>query len=94
VVFLLALPRLRLLVLVPALLALVPWFFAGRGVGQPFLMQTGFWPALLVGAAVVAYAVCEAARRRLPMPALAQRLSSRDSVLARHGERQPESAKP
>jgi hypothetical protein len=94
VVFLLVLPRLRLLVLVPALLALVPWFFAGRGVEQPFLMQTGFWPALLVGAAVVAYAVCEAARRRLPMPALAQRLSSRASFLARPGERQPESAKP
>jgi hypothetical protein len=94
VVFLLVLPRLRLLVVVPALLALVPWFFASRGVGQPFLMQTGFWPALLVGAGVMAYAVSEAARRRLPMPALAHRLPNRVSFLARPGKPRPESAKP
>jgi hypothetical protein len=70
-VFVLLLPRLRLLIVVAALLALVPWFFAGRGAMAPFMAQSGFWPALLVGAASVSFAAAEAGRqRRQPAPEL------------------------
>jgi hypothetical protein len=64
-VFLLLLPRLRLLVLIPALLALVPWFLESRGSFPPFVAQTAFWPAMLVGGTAIAYAAWGAARERL-----------------------------
>jgi hypothetical protein len=61
-VFLLLLPRLRLLVLIPAMVALVPWFLDSRGSFPPFVAQAAFWPAMLVGAATVAYAAWNTAR--------------------------------
>jgi hypothetical protein len=64
-VFLLLLPRLRLLVLIPALLALVPWFLESRGSFPPFVAQAAFWPAMLVGGTAIAYAACGAAREPL-----------------------------
>jgi hypothetical protein len=55
--FVLFLPRLRLLVVIPTLLALVPWFLANRQALDPFAAQAAFWPGLLVGAACLAYAL-------------------------------------
>ena len=71
-VFLLVVPWLRPLVLVPAMLAAIPWFFAGRDVSEPLAAHAAFWPATLVGAAVVAYAVEQAVRPWLRMPRFAQ----------------------
>jgi hypothetical protein len=64
VLYLLLVPRLRLLVLVPAMLAVVPWFFAAEGGLDPLLAGAAFWPALLAGAATIAYLVTERVRRR------------------------------
>jgi hypothetical protein len=64
-VFLLVVPRFRLLVLIPAMVALVPWFLASRGLFPPFIAQAAFWPAMLAGAAAVGYAAWNAARERL-----------------------------
>lgn len=55
VVVLLTLARLRLLVLVPAMLAAVPWFYASRDALPDFLAGAAFWPALLVGGATLAH---------------------------------------
>jgi hypothetical protein len=62
--FVLLLPRLRLLVVIPAMVALVPWFFTGRDALDPLVAGSAFWPALLVGAAAVAYAGLGALRAR------------------------------
>ena len=64
-VFLVLVPRLRLLVLVPALLALLPWFFASRDAFPAFAAGAAFWPALLAGAAALAYAVAGTVRAQL-----------------------------
>jgi hypothetical protein len=64
VVVMLALPRLRLLVLIPALLAVVPWFYADRAGVPDFLAIAAFWPALLLGAATLAHMAVEYASER------------------------------
>jgi hypothetical protein len=63
--YLLLLPRLRVLVLVPVLIATVPWFFASRGTGPPGVSIALVWPVLFMGAATVAYAAWVAVRRRV-----------------------------
>jgi hypothetical protein len=94
VVLLLMLPRLRLLVVIAALLALVPWFFESRVTGQPFLSQSGFWPAMLAGAATVAYTVLGLARERLGSRRRAAGLRRRAAALTRRGERRVEPEQP
>jgi hypothetical protein len=77
VVALLVVPRLRLLVLLPAVVSLVPWFFVGRGTMASFPGGTMFWPALVVGAATTAHIAARGARerrRRAPRGPLAVRL--------------------
>jgi hypothetical protein len=88
VVFLALAPRLRLLVVVPALVALVPWFFVSRDVAEPFAAVAAFWPALLVGAASVAYALHEALKRRVGTPAWATAARGRFASLTRRDRRQ------
>jgi hypothetical protein len=83
VVFLLLLPRLRLLVLVPALVSLVPWFFVSRDHLPVFARETAFWPALLVGAACVAYALRQVTRQRIDPSALAEPVLSRRPAFLR-----------
>lgn len=59
--YLLILPRLRMLALLPALLAFPELFFTGRGVWPPFLAGAAIWPAFVAGAGLVVYvalAVC------------------------------------
>ena len=77
VVVLLLVRRLRLLVVIPALLAAVPWFYADRGAIPHLTSVTGFWPALLAGAATVAHMVVVLATERVlargPRPTLATR---------------------
>jgi hypothetical protein len=90
VVYLLLLPRLRLLVAIPALLALVPWFFTSRGAAPPFAAGTAFWPALLLGAATVGYAVREATRERIAMPPFVDALRNRVSAAGRRAGRPAE----
>jgi hypothetical protein len=63
--YLLILPRLRVLAALAVGLAIVPWFFASVGVLAPFTATAGAWPALLLGAAVVTYALEPALRRRI-----------------------------
>jgi hypothetical protein len=92
--FLLVVPGLRLLVLIPALLALVPWFFANRGVLDPFIAQTAFWPAMLAGAAAVAYAVWGITRERLAARGVGGGLRRRAAVVARREGRRAAPAKP
>lgn len=94
VVFVLLVPGLRLLVLVPALLALVPWFFADRGAVDSFPAQAAFWPAMLVGAASLAYAVRSMVRERLPGRELTSELLRRAPISPRRSSRPVEPAKP
>jgi hypothetical protein len=82
VVFLLVLPRLRLLAIVPALLAVVPWFFASR-VGAGFVSETAFWPALLAGAAALTYSGRELARERFGSTRFAGAAASLPGAVAR-----------
>lgn len=84
VVLLLALPRLRLLVLIPAMLAVVPWFFEDRGAVAAFLAGTAFWPALLVGAATVAHVAWGAASQRTGATRLNEAVHARAESLAQH----------
>jgi hypothetical protein len=88
VVFLLLLPRLRLLVVIPALVALVPWFIASRNGIDPFAAQVAFWPAMLVGVASLAYAGWGLARDRLQGTRLAGVLGRRAGALRLRGRRE------
>lgn len=56
-VYLLLVPRLRMLVLIPALIALPELFFAGQDGTDPFVAGIPAWPAFLVSAGVLAYAL-------------------------------------
>jgi hypothetical protein len=87
VVYLLLLPRLRLLVLLPALVALVPWFIADRHGITAFAAQTAFWPALLVGAASLAYAVLSVARERTSGTRVASAVGARAGALRKRRRR-------
>jgi hypothetical protein len=60
--YVVALPRLRLLVLVPALVALPALFVAGRTPADAFSAGAVLWPALPACAAILVYAVSELAR--------------------------------
>jgi hypothetical protein len=84
-VFLLLVPGLRWLVLIPAMVAFVPWFFASRDVSDDFLSQTAFWPAMLAGAAAVAYAARKLVSERPAVRRLAARMRDRAASLARRG---------
>jgi hypothetical protein len=87
VLFLLLVPGLRLLVLVPAMLAVVPWFLAGHDVIGPFIGLTAFWPAMLVGAAAVGFAVHGALRDRVRMPAAVTSALHKPAGVMRRGGR-------
>jgi hypothetical protein len=93
-VFLLLVPGLRLLVLIPAAVSVIPWFFLGRGVATPFQAEALFWPALLVGAAAVAYATHDTLRRRLRAPRVLETARARVSSLRHGAGRSAEPAKP
>jgi hypothetical protein len=79
---LLVLPGLRLLVIAPALVALVPWFFEERGALPPFPAEAMFWPVLPLGAAALAYTVVQLSRGRLARP---RRLRARSVPPAQTG---------
>jgi hypothetical protein len=89
-VFLLLLPRLRLLVLIPAMVALVPWFLTSRGSFPPFVAETAFWPALLVGASTVVYVAWGAVRERVPRVRLPATAATRLASLRRSRSRSPQ----
>jgi hypothetical protein len=91
-VALLLLPRRRLLVLIPAMLALVPWFFATRGIVTPFEAEAVFFPVFAVGAAIVSYLAWEAIRQRLGRPPTPARWRGRASTLANRVGSRPEPA--
>jgi hypothetical protein len=94
VALLLLVPGLRMLAIVPALLALAQWFFLGRGAGDQFPAHAAFWPAMLAGAAALAYAVREIARERLASRGVGAGVRSRAWALGRRGARRAEPAKP
>lgn len=71
VAYVVLLPRLRLLVLVPLLVALPALFVAGQTDADPFAAAAVWWPALPVSAAILGYAAA-----RLAQPWLAPRLRS------------------
>jgi hypothetical protein len=56
VAYLLLLPRLRRLALVPLLIPLPTLFIAGRTAADPFAAAAVWWPVLPASAAVLAYA--------------------------------------
>jgi hypothetical protein len=94
VVFLLAVPRLRLLVLVPAVVALVPWFLADRSGVSQFPAQTAFWPGMLAGVAALAYAGWQVARRRVPVDRWFAEVREHAPLLGRRAVRAQEPARP
>jgi hypothetical protein len=55
--YLLILPRLRMLFIVPLLVSAPSLFLASRHVTLPFEAGMGIWPALLVGSGVLVYAI-------------------------------------
>ena len=93
-VFLLLLPRLRVLVVVAALVALVPWFFTARTGAESFLAVTPFWPILPLGAAVIAYALAGELRRRFGTPRVVEEAQVRLSAMSRRLGRRTQPAKP
>jgi hypothetical protein len=80
-VVLLTLPRLRLFVVIPAMLALVPFFISDRVNHAPFVAAAAFWPAMLLGGASVAYAVWQVAEPRLRNSTFASALGTRAAPL-------------
>jgi hypothetical protein len=94
VVFLLAVPRLRLLVLVPAVVALVPWFLADRTEVSQFLAQAAFWPGMLAGVAALGYAGWQIARRRVPVDRWFAEAREHAPLLGRRAGRSQEPASP
>jgi hypothetical protein len=94
VAFLLLVPRLRMLVLIPAMVAVVLWFLAERAGVPPFLAGTAFWPAMLAGAAALAYAVGQALGRRAAPASIAVRLRSRAASLRPRRRARAQPAKP
>jgi hypothetical protein len=88
VLVLLLVARLRLLVLIAALLPIVPWFLASRGVIEPFPAGAAFFPALLLGGATVAYIAARAARENFAGASLTDAVAAGAAVLRRR-ERSP-----
>jgi hypothetical protein len=90
VMALLLLPRLRLLVLIPAMVAAVPWFLVSRGGAPLFPAQAAFWPAMLLGAATAVYTAWGLIRSRLEGSPVAGAFTARVSALRRpHRSPQP-----
>jgi hypothetical protein len=83
IVFLLMLPRLRLLVIVPAMLAVVPWFFVSRNALPSFAGNAAFFPAMVIGAAALVYIAAQVVRHRLGDDLGLSVLSARAPLLRR-----------
>jgi hypothetical protein len=94
VAFVLLVPRLRLLVVIPAMMACVGWFLADRAGGAPFVAQLAFWPAMLLGAAAVGYAVRQTLRRRLAGSSIVPGMRSRAAAFRPRRPRRGQPAKP
>ena len=69
-VYLLILPRLRQLLLLPLLIAAPALFFVSRGAMASFAGGAAIWPAFAIAAGVLAYAAAHlvAGRVRIPRP--------------------------
>jgi hypothetical protein len=67
-VYLLIVPRLRMLVIVLTLLAAPALVFVGRHAMPPFAGAVPPWTALLAGGGLLAYVLTRVARARLPVP--------------------------
>jgi Dolichyl-phosphate-mannose-protein mannosyltransferase len=89
-VILLFLPRLRLFVIVPALLAAVQFFLSNRAHRPLFIACAPFWPALLVGGATVAYIAWHAAEPRLRQSAFVSALATRANAALWRARRTPD----
>jgi lipid-A-disaccharide synthase-like uncharacterized protein len=76
-------PRLRLFVVIPAMLACVQWFLSDRAAHPVFVAGAAFWPALLLGGATIAYAAWHLAEPRVRNSMLAAALARRTTPLAR-----------
>jgi len=63
-IYLLLIPRLRMLLLLPVLVGLPTLFFASRDVLDPFVAGAALWPAFLVGGGVLAYVAYNALVRK------------------------------
>lgn len=87
--YLLILPRLRLFVLIPALLSLVPWFLSDRTDNHPFVTVAGFWPAMLLGGAALVYAGSQLAAPRVRASGLVSALRARGAALLSERPRVP-----
>ena len=83
--YLLILPRLRLLLIIPFVVAAPSLFFASRGAEAPFDAGAPVWVGLLIAAGVLAYAVVGLVTRYAPGPPTGLRRGSprRSSVLRR-----------
>jgi hypothetical protein len=88
-VALLLTPRLRLLVIAPALVAILPWFFASRGAFPPLFGEIAFWPALFAGFAALARMAWDLARARWEAPRRATGLLQRAPAWTRQRAKQP-----
>jgi hypothetical protein len=94
VVFLMFVRGWRLFALIPAMLAFVPWFFADRAGAVPFDAQAAFWPALLVGAAVLSYALRQALAQRTAARSLVPGMRLRAAALRPRRRSRAQAAKP
>jgi len=63
--FLLILPRLRMLILLPLVVSAPVLFLAGEEAVDPLTAGAGIWPGMLVAAAIMAFAANELARSRI-----------------------------
>jgi hypothetical protein len=92
VVYLLILPRLRLFVVIPAMLALVPWFLSDRVGHSVFLTVAAFWPAMLLGGATVVYAAWQLVEPRIQRSTLGSALGKRTAPLLARLRRAPQAS--
>ena len=63
-VYLLIVPRLRLLVLAPFMVAVPTLFFQSRGAGDAFANGAALWPAFVTGGGVLVYVAAKLVRER------------------------------
>jgi hypothetical protein len=90
VVYLLILPRLRLFVVIPALLSLVVWFLSNR-VNSPSLVAAApFLPAMFLGGASIVYAAWQLVEPRVRSSALLSALGARAVPLLSRRPRVPQ----
>jgi hypothetical protein len=74
--YLLLIPRLRMLVLIPWLVSAPGLFLASKGAADPLAAGMGLWPALLVGGGVLVYALCRLLEERVHVPGLTRAWAS------------------